>query len=539
MDEGSSESPPDPPSGAECAADSIAPPPPVPCDAEPEEEPPSGAECAADSIAPPPPVPCDAEPEEEPTAPGPPTALRAHGRTRQGFGLKWGAPRTAVACEPMVRSHGSASAAPPASDGGQAVTGYVLRWDEGNAGLELTDFRALCTTDAKLRVAKVGPGLPPGRAYRVTVAATNGAGTGESALTAAGTIAAPPKVPSAPSLSDVGSDFMVLAWPPSDGCGAAVSEYTLEMRRAADDAKSAFSPVHHGPDLGATVRKLTRATEYAFRVSAANRVGRSKPSAEAAFLTRAALPAAPPVPRQRESEPTALRLALRPPGELGGAALDAYVVEFSHGCSAAEPQTLGEPYVTVYCGGAEDPLITGLGEGLAYGCRVAVRTSAGVGPFSAVTRVQTAAVPPMAPSPPRVTVGDEGLRAMWEQPQRDGGSRVTAFALEVASLGGAGQAEAWQVAYRGAALQHTVTDVQPGRQYALRVAAENSAGRSLFSGAIVCTAAAGVPAVVGRAAQRTSGTRPPRSHGMRRTMRGPPSSGTRWSMPARARPLRR
>jgi hypothetical protein len=114
--------------------------------------------------------------------------------------------------------------APPATDGGTAITGYdvaVVPADPTIGTAPVTAYTDAATTATTLS------GLANGVDYNVTVSATNSAGAGATAI-ADGT---PRTVPSAVVLTHVsaGDSSATVAWqpPPSDG-GAAVEKYVVK-----------------------------------------------------------------------------------------------------------------------------------------------------------------------------------------------------------------------------------------------------------------------------------------------------------------------
>jgi hypothetical protein len=161
----------------------------------------------------------------------------------------------------------------PDDDGGSAVTGYTVttRTTDG------TIVSSSTTPDTR----SVLTGLNPHTAYRVTVAAVNGAGTGAPASVELRT--AETTVPSAPrgvTVAGTTASGVTLAWtaPESDG-DAAVSGYTVELRQGATTvARQTVT------GTSATFGSLTAGAAYTATVTATNAVG-SGPAETVAFST--------------------------------------------------------------------------------------------------------------------------------------------------------------------------------------------------------------------------------------------------------------
>jgi hypothetical protein len=108
----------------------------------------------------------------------------------------------------------------PASDGGSAVTGYVVTPSIGGVAQTPTTFSSAATTQTLT-------GLTNGMAYTFTVAAINGAGTGPGS-TPSGAVT-PATTPGAPTIvSGTGLLLVTLSWtaPASDG-GSAITGYIV------------------------------------------------------------------------------------------------------------------------------------------------------------------------------------------------------------------------------------------------------------------------------------------------------------------------
>lgn len=142
----------------------------------------------------------------------------------------------------------------PASDGGSAVTGYVVTATPGDVSV---------TTEALTATVN---GLANGTEYVFSIAAVNAVGASATLDTLAVTPAA---VPSGPGLVEVvtGDGAVVVSWPGAEDNGSAVTGYVVTS-----------TPAGFGASLDADARSvaidgLTNGTAYVFHVAAINGVG--------------------------------------------------------------------------------------------------------------------------------------------------------------------------------------------------------------------------------------------------------------------------
>ena len=179
----------------------------------------------------------------------------------------------------------------PASNGGSAITGYQVRV-VNNAGTQVGALRPAGATDTSLTVT----GLTNGTTYRLQVAATNSAGTGENsglsnAVTPSSSATVPgPPVIGVPYQGAAGGALTATArWtPPASTGGSAITGYqvtALRMSSSAADATVLSRTTSRV--LGPLVRQrqfTLSAGNYRFEVVAINGVGTSPPSARSANI---------------------------------------------------------------------------------------------------------------------------------------------------------------------------------------------------------------------------------------------------------------
>ena len=161
----------------------------------------------------------------------------------------------------------------PASNGGSAVTDYVVEYKLTSSGTWLT-FADGTSTTASATVT----GLTNSSSYDFRVAATNGVGQSTYATITGVTPAAAPTAPAAPSQLGVSTDtttgHLVVGWtaPASNG-GSAITDYLIEIRLS---GSSSWTTVSHGAFTGTSfdiTTGLTSGQSYDIRVSAINAQG--------------------------------------------------------------------------------------------------------------------------------------------------------------------------------------------------------------------------------------------------------------------------
>ena len=168
----------------------------------------------------------------------------------------------------------------PSTDGGSAITGYLVRVLD-SAGAQVGALRPAAATATSLLVT----GLTNGAGYQFQVAATNAVGTGPNS--ALSTVVIPATVPGAPVIGTAasgaagGTVTATANWnaPASDG-GSAVTGYVVRALRVS--ATGTVLATTTSPIQPASARQLTMtlpAGSYRFTVQARNKSGSSPQSA--------------------------------------------------------------------------------------------------------------------------------------------------------------------------------------------------------------------------------------------------------------------
>ena len=201
-----------------------------------------------------------------PTAPGAPTALSASAGNTQ-VSLSWTA---------------------PASDGGSAITDYVVEYKLDSEPTTWTTFADGTSTNTTATVTSLTNDL----LYNFRVSTVNAIGTSSASDSASAT----PMVPTAPGsptgLAGVsGNNQVSLSWtaPVSNG-GSAITDYLVEYKLNSEP--STWSVFNDGISAAttATVTSLTNDVTYNFRVSTVNAIGTSTPSSVANAIPGQAVP---------------------------------------------------------------------------------------------------------------------------------------------------------------------------------------------------------------------------------------------------------
>lgn len=163
----------------------------------------------------------------------------------------------------------------PVSDGGSAITDYIVEYKLASEPLVWTTFNDGISAGTSATVT----GLTNGLSYDFRVSAVNDVGTGAASDIATET---PATVPGAPTnlATTVRDQSIELAWsaPASNG-GSAITDYVVEYKLTTGGVWAVFDD-GVGIDTTTTVTSLSNGDSYDFRVSAVNNVGQGASSTE-------------------------------------------------------------------------------------------------------------------------------------------------------------------------------------------------------------------------------------------------------------------
>ena len=316
--------------------------------------------------------------------------------------------------------------APPASDGGSAITDYNIEYKTSGA----TNWNFFVDAISTTRLAKV-TGLVNGTQYSFRVSAVNAVGVSTPSLTVLSTPFAPATLTAPRSLTgQIGRQSVTLSWlEPSSTGGHAVTDYIIE---STIDAGLTWTTLNDGVSTALTypITGLTANISYAFRVTAVNSVGLS-PASNTVILVPA--PLDPPAPVENlKSSPRILGayVSWDIPFDNGGSAIEGYVIDYSSDGGLHYSTTTrvedGKMYST----------LSGLNSGVEYTVRVRAVNVNGIGRDATTLVTPTAVVQPGAPGALSVYTKYNAATLYWSAPTSNGGSRITGYVAEYSTDSG-------------------------------------------------------------------------------------------------------
>lgn len=379
-----------------------------------------------------------------PSSPNVPTSLRATAGNQQ-VSLVWTAPN---------------------SNGGSAVTDYVVEWST-NSGATWNAFADGISTATSAVVTS----LSNGSLHWFRVRAVNAIGVSEPSNVASAT----PFVPSAPSAprslrASAGFERVNLSWnaPLSNG-GAAITDYVIEQ---STDLGVTWSTVIDAvsASTSAAVLSLAGGVTHTFRVSAVNSAGRGVASS-----TATATPwtyTAPSAPRSlaTSARVQSLFVTWSTPSSTGGATLTEFLVDWSTDGGATWQG------LTSVTGGYRWATLTNLAGGVSHLVRVRARNNYGISPAATVTGAPLAPLRPSAPRSVFVAPGYSSATVYWSRPSSSGTTPVTGYHVEWSTDSGSSWTRGSLVT--GGSLRQTITGLAGGLSHRFRVIAVNSIGES-------------------------------------------------------------
>ena len=337
----------------------------------------------------------------------------------------------------------------PSSNGGAAVTGYIVTPSSGSA-----------QTVGNVLTATFN-GLANGTALTFTVVAVNN--SGNSASSAPSLAVTPNVVPGAPTgVSAVaGNASAVVTWSAGSNNGTAVTNYIV--------TPSAGTPITVGNVLTASLTGLTNGSPVTFTVVAVNTLGNSAASSPSDAVTPATTPGTPTAVSATRGNASAV-VTWSAPASNGGAAITAYVVT----PSAGDPVTVGNVLTATF---------TGLTNGSPVTFTVLAVNALGNSATSAPSSAVTPATVPAAPTAVSATPGNTSAVVTWTAPASNGAA-ITGY-IVTPSAGSAVTV--------GNVLTAAVTGLTNGSPVTFTVVAVNGVGNSPASSASSSVTPAAVP----------------------------------------------
>ena len=369
----------------------------------------------------------------------------------------------------------------PASNGGSAITDYVVQYATSSSGPWTTFADGTSTATS----ATVNSGLTNGLTYYFQVAAVNAAGTGPYSSPPVSSVPVAPTAPATPEAPTCvpSSGQLVVSWVAPDNGGSAITTYRLQR------AASASGPWGNNVDTAATsatVTGLTNGTTYHFQVRATNTVGSSSYS-PVASCAPATVPGAPTGVAGTAAY-SSVAVTWTAPASNGGSAVTDYVVQYRLGTGGTWT-TFADGTST-----ATSATVTGLTGGSAYYFRVAAVNVIGQGSYSSTSSAVTPLTPavPSTPAAPTCVPSSGQLAVSWVAPAANG-SAITSYRLQRSANGTSG----WTDQSTNATSPFTQTGLTNGTSYYYRVRATNGVGNSSDSASSAACIPAAVPGAPG------------------------------------------
>ena len=363
------------------------------------------------------------------------------------------------------------------SNGGSAITGYVVRYGEtADIGCGDCGPAAVMTTTSR-RVTITG--LTNGTSYTVSVRAKNSVGSGLWSDHAAGTPVAAATVPGKVGrpLVSAGDGSLTVSWSAPSNGGSAITGY--DVRARSQDGTHEVTRGTSGT-TSVTVTRLTNDKSYNVFVRARNSVGSGSwsDSASGTPVAAATAPGNVGLPSVSAGDGS-LTVSWSTPSD-GGSAITGYEVWYS-------PQTSSQSWTRTTT--ATSVTLTGLTNGTSYRVHVRAQNSQDFGSWSDAasgTPVGAATVPEKV-AQPSLVAGDGSLTVSWWPPS-DGGSAITDYDVRYVESSYIGCADCgalpwvnWQSSTVSTWRSTTITGLTNGTSYAVVVRAKNSVGAGAWS----------------------------------------------------------
>ena len=348
----------------------------------------------------------------------------------------------------------------PTSNGGAAITNYIVQYKVSTAGSWTTLGGSRTSTSADIT------GLTNGTTYSVQIIATNVAGNSSASTEVT---AVPRTTPDAPTslTATFGDRQTSLSWtaPVSTG-GAAITDYVLEYKRSTDSTWTEFTDGISSAATG-VVTGLTNGTPYDFRIRAVNAAGQGTNSTTAT-ATPLSTPSAPVNLEGAEADQS-VELTWAAPLSDGGTSRLNYTVRYRV-TGASSWTSHSSPAAS-----STSATLTGLVNGTSYDVEVAAVNAQGAGTAAQVTI--TPRTTPGTPTGLSATAGNTQVSLSWVAPADDGGAAVTDYVIEYRSAG----TVTWLVFTDGVSAGTTavVTGLTNGSAYEFAITAVNEAGDGL------------------------------------------------------------
>ena len=240
-----------------------------------------------------------------------------------------------------------------------------------------------------------------------------------SSVISAHTAAASPSAPENLHCSRAAETTITLAWEsPEFDYGAVITVYQLEVAPASRGQrateKAAWRSVYKGSTRQYSVNDLQPGQQYCARVRAQNACGWGPWSDVLTSATEAAVPGPPEAPIASSRTGTSVRLSWSPPSESYGSSVTDYELQMAPGDNE------GQCWSTLVNGLDTTWKVSQLLPGSKYSFRVRASNAVGAGPWSPLTIVETALMPPLEPQNIEIAPAEESAGAVsitWTPPE--------------------------------------------------------------------------------------------------------------------------
>ena len=336
--------------------------------------------------------------------PGAPTGLTADAVGQSRIDLRWNA---------------------PADDGGADVTGYRIQ----TLMIGQPGWSTLVDGTGSSSTMYSHTGLDPGSTVRYRAQAFNSAGSGPWSETATATTAAAlPGRPAALSAVPRGARIIGLSWDAPDHTGgASITGYQIEVNEGGSSAWTTLVTNTGSTQTTFSHNDLEPGSTWHYRVSAINSAGTGDPSQSAVASTDPVVPDPPGDLTATAKGASRIELAWQVPVYDGGARIAGYRIEVFEGGGSAWKDLVADTRST-----STQYSHTELAPASTQRYRVSAINAAGTGNPSGIATATTDPVVPGAPIGLAASAdGTSRINLEWEEPEYDGGARITGYQIEV------------------------------------------------------------------------------------------------------------
>ena len=375
----------------------------------------------------------------------------------------------------------------PDDNGGSAIIGYTVDYAIVPSGTWQTQDSALVMNTTRETTIS---GLDDGVEYNLRVAAINDVGTGtysDNATATTDTITTPPNAPTIQNEFVTTTDSITMIWNvPDDNGGSAIIGYTVDYAIVPSGTwQTQDSALVMNTTRETTISGLDDDTQYNLRVAAVNDVGTGTYSDNATATTDTIIttpPNAPTIQNEFVTTTDSITMIWNVPDDNGGSAIIGYTVDYA----IAPSGTWQTQDSALVMNTTRETTISGLDDDTQYNLRVAAINDVGTGTYSDNATATTDTIittPPNAPTIQNefVTTTDS-ITMIWNVPDDNGGSAIIGYTVDYAiAPSGTWQTQSDSALVMNTTRETTISGLDDGVEYNLRVAAINDVGTGTYS----------------------------------------------------------